>query len=101
MRKETRASESPLRIRGLRTRSFCEDAGSVSGLAPWVTGPLPHRSQMWLGSRGCVIAHSCSLDSTLAWERPYAIGMTIKRTEKKKKRKEGRMSSKRVVCEKP
>ena len=45
---------------------------------------LQHRSQVWLGSGVAVAgvqACNCSSHSTLAWERPYATGVALKKTK--------------------
>ena len=61
------------------------DVGSIPGLTQWVRDPVLHelwcRSQMPLRSHIAVAlawVGSCSTDSTLTWELPYAAGMVLK-----------------------
>ena len=78
--------------------SIHEDAGSVPGLPPWVKNlacaKLWSRSQMWLGSGSgqwlwlwCRPA-AAALIGPLAWELPYASGVTLKKREREREARE-------------
>ena len=67
-----------------------EDVGSIPGLSQWVKHchELWYRSQTQLGSHVAVALVATSPIRSLAWEPPYATGVTLKRQKDQKKKKQ-------------
>ena len=52
----------------------------------WVQSPTQCSGLKIQHCHSCVVGHSCSLDSLLARELPYALSVAIKKKRKKEKR---------------